>query len=470
MGAIRDLFRHPDELVAMVQYKLKARQAEKETKRPGRAPVRPGSREFCYGILKDVSRSFALVIMELAEDLRDPVCIFYLVLRGLDTVEDDTAVDPDVRVPLLREFYKKIDQEGWTLDGFGTNHYLRLLQGFDRVIDCFRALEPKYQAVIRDITRMMGAGMADHVRDEACVTIADYDLYCHYVAGLVGVGLTRMFVESGNEDPYLLNREDLSNSMGLFLQKTNIIRDYLEDMNEARTFWPSEIWSRFGNELGDFQNPEKRDDAVACLNAMVTDALRHVPDCIEYMVRIRNEHVFNFVAIPQVMAIGTLAECFNNPMVFEGVVKLRRGLTAKLVLRTKAMPALFRLYFDFANVMLKKLEPSDPSASATRTSLNQVVELSLPHVPGTPDLTVPNGAAVVVFAVLSFYLLGRRGAGDGIEVGSRRTGQLPSLGDIAAMSALFLAISYLLTFFGLQYVKPTRRTITINEGPVRYQS
>ncbi len=36
-----------------------------------------------------VSRSFAVVIQQLPQELQDPVCIFYLVLRGLDSVEDD---------------------------------------------------------------------------------------------------------------------------------------------------------------------------------------------------------------------------------------------------------------------------------------------------------------------------------------------------------------------------------------------
>lgn len=35
---------------------------------------------------------------------------------------------------------------------------------------------------------------------------------------------------------------DLAISMGLFLQKTNIIRDYLEDILETRQFWPKDIW------------------------------------------------------------------------------------------------------------------------------------------------------------------------------------------------------------------------------------
>lgn len=46
-------------------------------------------------------------------------------------------------------------------------------------------------------------------------TIDDYDEYCHYVAGLVGLGLSKLFHASGKED---LAGDDISNSMGLFLQ------------------------------------------------------------------------------------------------------------------------------------------------------------------------------------------------------------------------------------------------------------
>jgi hypothetical protein len=38
----------------------------------------------------------------------------------------------------------------------------------------------------------------------------------------------------------------------LRLQKTNIIRDYLEDINEipkSRMFWPRQIWSKYVNKL-----------------------------------------------------------------------------------------------------------------------------------------------------------------------------------------------------------------------------
>ena len=65
--------------------------------------------------------------------------------------------------------------------------------------------------------------------------------YCHYVAGLVGIGLSRLFSASELESPEVGEDHQLANSMGLFLQKTNIIRDYLEDILQGREFWPKEV-------------------------------------------------------------------------------------------------------------------------------------------------------------------------------------------------------------------------------------
>lgn len=45
-----------------------------------------------------------------------------------------------------------------------------------------------------------------------------------------------------------------------------------------------------------------RDNALACLNELVTDALALVPECLAYMRQIKNPEVFRFCAIPQVRA------------------------------------------------------------------------------------------------------------------------------------------------------------------------
>mmetsp|Transcript_1825 Transcript_1825/g.3172 ORF Transcript_1825/g.3172 Transcript_1825/m.3172 type:complete len:482 (-) Transcript_1825:243-1688(-) len=469
MGVFKDVITaaaRPDEALAMLRYKLKATAAQKASMalRKSSDPLSQ-KWEFCYDYLKKVSRSFALVIMELDDELRDPVCIFYLVLRGLDTVEDDTSVDAQKRIELCTSFHTYLTQRGYKTDEYGHGYSKELLEQFDIVIDCFLSLKPAYQEVIADITARMGAGMAEHIHDKECITIKEYDQYCFYVAGLVGLGLSSMFVASGREDKFFIDNERLSVSMGLFLQKTNIIRDYLEDIHDARTFWPKEIWSKFAphGSLADFKDEANRFQAVECLNAMVSDAMRHVPDCIEYMSHIRNQHVFNFVAIPQVMAIGTLSECFNNPRVFEGVVKLRRGLTAKMILKTKTMSALFKCYFDFATIMEKKCQPADPSYDITIQRLRVIEDLSLPYIPATPDLLVPNWIVVIVFALVTFYLIQRRRYMDleGLVISG-----VPAFQDMAAMAVMFLCVAYMLVFFGLQFMKPTIVHVDSNDNLV----
>lgn len=63
---------------------------------------------------------------------------------------------------------------------------------------------------------------------------------------------------------------------------------------------PVQAWSKFAGRLEDLAQPEKLECALSCLNLLVTDALRHVPDVITYLSRLRNQSVFNFCAIPQV--------------------------------------------------------------------------------------------------------------------------------------------------------------------------
>lgn len=41
------------------------------------------------------------------------VALFYLVLRGLDTIEDDMTIPIEKKAPLLEEFYQKLEVDGW---------------------------------------------------------------------------------------------------------------------------------------------------------------------------------------------------------------------------------------------------------------------------------------------------------------------------------------------------------------------
>jgi farnesyl-diphosphate farnesyltransferase len=89
----------------------------------------------CWDFLDMTSRSFAAVIHELDGDLsrvvrlfvshtlsrrrwltamaRYQVALFYLILRGLDTIEDDMTIPIEKKAPLLDDFYLRLEEDGW---------------------------------------------------------------------------------------------------------------------------------------------------------------------------------------------------------------------------------------------------------------------------------------------------------------------------------------------------------------------
>ena len=200
----------------------------------------------------------------------------------------------------------------------------------------------------------METGMADYAHKAATTgtiyldTTSEYDLYCHYVAGLVGEGLSRLFSASKKESPSIGTQLELSNSMGLLLQKTNIIRDFREDVDQKRYFWPRDIWGRkeFGFvDMNEMISPDSETvkRAMWAQSGMILDALRHTTDALDYLRMLKNQSVFVFCAIPAAMAIATLELCFMNPAMFQRNIKIRKAEAAKVV----PFYLIFFLRFEF---------------------------------------------------------------------------------------------------------------------------
>jgi hypothetical protein len=176
--------------------------------------------------------------------------------------------------------------------------------------------------------------------------------------------------------------------MGLFLQKTNIIRDYLEDYVDHRAFWPQTIWKKYAKtgELGYFtqqKNLEVKARSLECLNELVTDALEHAPDCLSYLSKLGCTEIFRFCAIPQVMAIATLNYCYGNANVFTGVLKIRKGTSCKLILRTNTLDEVHDTFYQFAHGVTKKADSYrakgvlDPSYSRTIKVCETIMKLTI---------------------------------------------------------------------------------------------
>ncbi|CAL9736026.1 squalene synthase Erg9p [Monosporozyma servazzii] len=360
MSKYLQLLLHPQELVSVIQLKYVRKPlfsindtiASEELKE-------------CYKLLNLTSRSFAVVIMELHPELRNAIMLFYLILRALDTVEDDMTIEEQVKLPLLRDFHKKLLLKDWSFDGNGPDEKDRdVLVRFPSILHEYHKLKPEYQSVISEITMKMGNGMADYIEDDqfqqdGIQTIKDYDLYCHYVAGLVGDGLTQLIVLARFGSPNLLKDTQLFESMGLFLQKTNIIRDYLEDLEDGRHFWPKEIWSQYGKTLDYFTKDETA--GVHCINHLVLNAMDYIEDVMTYLSSVSEQSSFQFCAIPQVMAIATLAEVMNNPKVLRQNVKIRKSTTCSLILKSRSFKGCVEIFQYYLRIMRHKLPVGDPN-------------------------------------------------------------------------------------------------------------
>ncbi|XP_036356141.1 LOW QUALITY PROTEIN: squalene synthase-like [Octopus sinensis] len=282
---------HPQDLFYMAKFRL------------GGSPLTPsfkgnisGDQKICFDLLAKTSRSFGGVIQSLNKELSLPVAIFYLVLRALDTIEDDTSIDLELRKVMLKEFPTRLSDPSFVYPQSNGSEILQMfpmlnLKFHVQISREYLLLDDSYRRVIVRVCEQMARGMCEYM-DRGVNTLAEWDEYCYYVAGLVGMGLSALFVGVSGEDDRL-NQKQLWNSMGLFLQKTNIIRDYAEDLSENRAFWPKEVMIYIFFRFGANMTPK-----------------------YSYFV----------------MAMATLERCFNNPDVLRRNVKIRRGETVAIIM------------------------------------------------------------------------------------------------------------------------------------------
>ena len=202
--------------------------------------------EYCQKALPKVSRTFALNISVLKGDLHRSILTAYLFCRIIDTIEDAAQLDPKIKIKLLHEFSRLIQDADYRKDALtswvreceavnGSPHDLELLSQTQRVFNVFDTLKNNHQAQIIPSVSEMARGMAYFQKkfNSNALTLLEneeeLEEYCYYVAGVVGEMLCNLFLE---EIPQLSPQarqtmRDTAVSFGLGLQMTNISKDII---------------------------------------------------------------------------------------------------------------------------------------------------------------------------------------------------------------------------------------------------
>merc|ERR1719161_1772283 len=110
------------------------------------------------------------------------------------------------------------------------------------------------------------------------------------------------------------------------------------------------------------------------MNHLITDVMFNGKNSLKFLALLKNPQIFHFCAIPQVMAMATLAELYGNPKVFTGVVKIRAGQAAQILQNSGDMIAVRRWFSKFASQILARIDPKDPNAARTTEAAQALLQ------------------------------------------------------------------------------------------------
>lgn len=262
----------------------------------------------CYEHLRNVGRTFGFAIIELPEELRNTICCFYLLMRILDTVEDSKSIPDAQKIHICQTFYETIVVDREILPMVDNPACKKLIEDIDCVKIMMETLTEERKRIIIDSLKTCGEGMAEFVLISEIHDMETLDRYCHHVAGIVGIGLGKIFSTYETEYPFLASPtvNVLSNHNGLLLQKTNILRDFQEDSVRGKKFWP---YPR--DELLTLPTEQG-----AMAKFILHTLENHLPPTITNLSLVKSQKIFFSCASPSVLAVATLVECYNNPVVF----------------------------------------------------------------------------------------------------------------------------------------------------------
>lgn len=316
-------------------------------------------------ILPGVSRTFALTIPQLPAGLRDVVANAYLLCRIADTIEDDVALPAADKQTFHDRFVAVVCGEA---SAHGLSRELGprlaattpaaerdLIANMGRVVALTHSYSPSHFAAISRCVRIMCRGMPEFQRRIQCAGLADLaelDLYCYYVAGVVGEMLTELFCDYSPEiDGQRETLMALAPSFGKGLQMTNIVKDVWKDRTRGACWLPQDLFGA-DRDPGALSTEQHEQAFRAGMRQLIAIAHSHLQDGLDYTLRIppAETGIRQFCLWALGMAVMSLRKVHRNPAFVAGAsVKISRttvaatiGITNMATRRDQMLRMLFR--------------------------------------------------------------------------------------------------------------------------------
>lgn len=302
------------------------------------------------------SRSFAIPILHLEERFRTPIMVQYNLNKTIDTIEDNPHLSVEDKIQWIHRFCEALlqgksdPQLQTTLTAVTPVDESYVFSNYPATIALYNQLSQAERHLAHTWTEEMADGMCRFLKKDI-ITMQDLNQYCYYVAGSVGIYLTRLLQLKGDDIKPHDNQqwEDNAVHFGLFLQKLNVIRDYKEDLyDKQRSFWPREF-------------AESGLDKLEQLNHLCEETVRHdVPAAIQYCCDLPagNASYDYFIRFILRSGLEYMKLLYNNERVFAAhKVKLPRFLIQHLYRRVARQTRetfvhdAYRLHEEFLSIM-----------------------------------------------------------------------------------------------------------------------
>ena len=186
--------------------------------------------QYCQRKAAQSGSSFYYSFLFLSPERRRAITALYAFCREVDDVVDEST-DADLARTKLSWWNSEISE---LFHGMPQHPVTRALS---TAVKEFDLPEPRFHEII--------AGMEMDLTRKRYANFQDLKLYCHRVAGVVGLMAAEIF---GREQEATL---DYAEDLGTAFQLTNIIRDIGEDARRDRVYIPMDELVRFEVDVRD---------------------------------------------------------------------------------------------------------------------------------------------------------------------------------------------------------------------------